>query len=170
MLSHGPFLTCGSQYPVCSSNIWNLYNRTLAVEGIHVLAKQVSFILFLWLWKVCWFFFFFHPALLTVCLHFSMLSFSTELLLKHRLCGTGPAPDLSNTSINLGCCSQLMWKCFKSAYIASVPCCTGAMILFGKTAKPKWCLRDLSRCESVLWQTALVAPTFTSLSPEWGTS
>lgn len=49
MLSHGPFLTCGSQYPVCSSNIWNLYNRTLAVEGIHVLAKQVSFILFLWL-------------------------------------------------------------------------------------------------------------------------
>lgn len=127
-LHHRPSLACGSWYRMCPfkcSNTWGLSQwDTRSIRDSRAGRVRVSSFCYCGSEK-----FFQHLAsTLTPCLHFGMLAFVIELLQKHRLRGTGPASDLSDTSINLGCCSQLVWKYFKSAYAASVPAIKGLMI------------------------------------------
>lgn len=120
-------------------HIGSLTARQKKYKGFTSWQRKGVFSLLLWLWKV-------FPApcsTLTPCLLFSILPFTIELLQKHRLRGIGPASDLSDTRINLGCCSQLVWKYLKSACTASVPSRKGAYDLGWRNSRTKatstWC-------------------------------
>lgn len=75
--------------------------------------------------------------------------------------------DLSDTSINLGCWSQLVWKYLKSAYTASVPSLKGAYALGWQNSRTKamsmWCAHLLI---SILWHSASTASMLSLLPPQ----